>query len=85
MFAVCWAILKLQHFQVLTDHNPLIPILNNYRLGEIENPNIQCLHTQIMGYNFTSIWLKKSTTNTPDALSRHSISKPGHTGQSGHP
>jgi len=50
MLAVCWAILKchtflagLQHFKVLTDHNPLIPILNNHRLDEIENPHLQLL------------------------------------------
>ena len=50
MLAVCWAILKchtflagLQHFQVITDHNPLIPILNNHRLDEIENPRLQRL------------------------------------------
>ena len=59
MLAVCWAILKchiflagLQHFQVVTDHNPLISILNNHRLDEIENPRLQRLRTRIMGYNF---------------------------------
>jgi len=37
MLAVCWAVCKcklfltgLQHFTVVTDHNPLIPILNNH-------------------------------------------------------
>jgi len=50
LLAVCWAILKchvflagLQHFQVFTDRNPLIPILNNHRLDEIENPCLQRL------------------------------------------
>ena len=44
MLDVCWAISKcklffsgLQHFTVITDHNPLIPILNNHHLDEIEN------------------------------------------------
>ena len=84
MLAVCWAIPKchtftagLQHFQVVTDHNnPLIPILNNHRLDEIENPCLQCLRTRIMGYNLTAIWLKRSHSNTPDALSRHPVSEP---------
>ena len=66
----------LQHFQVVTDHNPLIPILNNHRLDEIENPRLQCLRTRIMGYNLTAIWLKGSHNNAPDALSRHPVSKP---------
>ena len=44
MLAVWWAIIKchtflvgLQCFQVITAHNPLILILNNHRLGEMEN------------------------------------------------
>ena len=83
MLAVCWAILKchmflagLQHFQVITDHNPLIPILNNHRLDEIENPRLQRLQTRIMGYNFTAEWLKGCNNSAPDALSRNPISDP---------
>ena len=46
--AVAWAIQKchlflasLSHFTVITNHNPLIPILNSHRLDEIENPRLQ--------------------------------------------
>ena len=60
MLAVCWAILKcklflsgLQHFKVLTDHHPLIPILNNHCLDEVENLRLQRLKTKVMAYNFT--------------------------------
>ena len=42
MLAVCWAVHKcnlflagLQHFTVVTDHNPLIPIMNSHQLDEI--------------------------------------------------
>ena len=42
---ISWAIIKckmfsagLQHFTIITDYHPLIPILNNHRLDEIENP-----------------------------------------------
>ena len=52
MLAVCWAVIKcnlflagLQHFSVITDHNPLISIINNHRLDEIENPRLQRLKT----------------------------------------
>ena len=43
MLAVCWAVSKcklmgLQHFTIITDHNPLIPILNSHHLDEIEIP-----------------------------------------------
>ena len=47
ILAVCWATLKckiflsgLQHFTVITDHNPLLPILNSYYLDEVENPRL---------------------------------------------
>ena len=48
LLAVSWAIKKchiflagLQHFSIVTDHHPLIPILNSHRLDEIENPRLQ--------------------------------------------
>ena len=66
----------LQHFQVFKDHNPLIPILNNHRLDEIENPHLQRLRTRIMGYNFTVKWFKGCNNSAPDALSRNLMSDP---------
>ena len=48
MLALAWAIVKsrlflagLPHFLVVTDYHPLVPILNNHRLNEIENPRLQ--------------------------------------------
>ena len=83
MLAVCWAISKcklflsgLQHFTVITDHNPLIPIINNHRLDEIENPRLQRLKTKMMAYNLTAQWLKGASNNAPDALSRHPVWDP---------
>ena len=85
MLVVCWAILKchtflagLQQFQLFTDHNPLIPILNSHRLDEIENPQLQRLRTRIMGYNFTAQWLKGSNNHAPDALFKNPVSDPSH-------
>ena len=76
MLVVCWATLKckiflsgLQHFVVITDHNPLLPIFNSYRLDEIDNPRLQRLRTRLMAYNFTAEWCKGSKNNAPDALS----------------
>jgi hypothetical protein len=83
LLAVTWAISKchiflarLQHFSVVTDHHPLVPILNTHRLDEIENPRLQRLKTKIMGYNFTAEWLKGAANVAPDALSRHPVSDP---------
>ena len=61
---------------VVTDHHPLIPILNNHRLDKIENPRLQRLKTRIMGYNFTAEWVKGTLNNAPDALSRNPVSDP---------
>ena len=83
MLAVCWAVSKcklfltgLQHFTIITDHNPLIPIPNNHRLDEIENPRLQRLKTRLMAYNFTAQWVKGANNNAPDALSRHPVCDP---------
>ena len=43
----------LQHFVVVTDHNPLLSILNTRRQNEIENPRLQRLKSRTMGYNLT--------------------------------
>ena len=83
MPAVCWAIMKcrvflagLQHFEVATNHNPLIPILDTRRLDEVENPRLQCLKSRLMAYHFTAHCIKGSNHNAPDALSRNPISDP---------
>jgi len=61
LLAVSWTIIKCKiflagppHFTVVTDHHPLVPILNSHRLDEIENPRLQRLKTKIMAYNFTT-------------------------------
>ena len=83
LLAVTWSVMKckmflsgLQHFQVITDHNPLIPILNSHRLDEIDNPRLQRLRTRLMAYNFTAKWCKGSTNAAPDALSRYPVLEP---------
>ena len=83
LLAVAWAITKcniflagLPHFTVVTDHHPLIPLLNNHRLDEILNPQLQHLKTKIMGYSFTASWLKGTLNKAPDALSRNPTTDP---------
>ena len=76
LLTVTWSVIKckmflsaLQHFQVVTDHSLLVPILNNHCLDEIENPCLQRLCTKLMAYNFTALWCKGSTNTMPNALS----------------
>ena len=52
MLAVTWAVIKckifltgLQTFQVITDHSPLIPILNTHRLDELRTPDCSIFAT----------------------------------------
>ena len=61
LLSVAWAVTKcslflagLPHFDVIIDHKPLLPILNNHRLNEIENIRLHCLRTKLMPYNFTA-------------------------------
>ena len=83
ILAVSWAVMKcrlflagLQHFDIIIDHNPLISILNTYRLDEIKNPRLQCLKTRIMGYNFTAQWKRGSDHHAPETLLRHPTRDP---------
>ena len=83
MLAVVWATSKchlflagLQHFQVITDHNPLIPILKHHRLDKIENPRLQRLKIKLMAYNFATEWVKGTKNDAPDALSRNPVTDP---------
>ena len=61
LLAVAWAITKcklflsgLQRFQIIIDHNPLVPILNTQCLDEIDNPQLQYLCTRLMCLQFYS-------------------------------
>ena len=83
MLAVAWATLKchlflagLQHFQVITNHNPLIPILNHHRLDEIENPRLWRLKIKLMAYISMTEWVKGTKNDAPDALSRNPVTDP---------
>ena len=74
LLAVVWTITKcdiflagLPHFSVVTDNHPLIPILNNHSLDKIQNPWLQLLKTEIMGYTFTPSWLKGTLNNAAEA------------------
>ena len=78
-----WAVQKcnifladMSHFQIITDHHPLVSILNTQCLNEIENPRLQRLKARLMPYNFTVEWVKGTLNQAPDALSRYSVSDP---------
>ncbi|XP_050709713.1 uncharacterized protein LOC126994436 [Eriocheir sinensis] len=83
MLAAVWAMQKcsfylkgLHHFEHVTDHRPLIPILNNYTLDAVENPRLQRLKEKLSPYIFTARWRAGKTLCIADALSRHPVSHP---------
>ena len=74
---VVWATMKcrlflegLPHFDVWTDHAPLLPFLNKYTLDCIDNPRLQRLRRQLDRFSFTAFWIKGKDNEAADALSR---------------
>ena len=83
MLAVVWAmnkckyyLLGLPQFMHITDHKPLIPVLNSYTLDFIENPRLQRLREKISRFVFKSSWRKGKELCIPDALSRAPVDTP---------
>ena len=82
MLAIVWAVKKCrmflagrQHFDVVTDHKPLLPIVNSKNLSDIENPRLQRLREKLTPYSLSLIWKKGSEHSIPDALSRFPTEK----------
>jgi hypothetical protein len=60
----------LPHFELVTDHRPLIPILNDYSLDKLDNPRILRLRLKMQRYQFTARWVRGKDNLDADALSR---------------
>ena len=83
LLAVAWALEKLQiyliglpNFTLITDHAPLVPILNRMKLIDVSNPRLQRLKARTLRFSFTAEWKKGSQHFAADALSRYPVSKP---------
>ena len=60
----------LPNFELITDHRPLIPILNDYSLDKLDNPRILRLRLKMQRYQFTARWVRGKENLDADALSR---------------
>lgn len=69
-------LVDLQHFTLLTDHLPLVSIINHYSLDVVENPRLQRLKEKILTYIFTAVWRAEKQLCIPDALSCTPVSQP---------
>ena len=79
----CWAMKKcdmflqgLPHFKLVTDHQPLIPILNSKGIADVDNPRLQRLMRKMLPYTFTAEWVKGKHHLVADALPRFPVDEP---------
>ena len=83
LLAIVWACKKcslylsgMQRFEIMTDHRPLVPILNSKSLAEIDNPRLQRLRERLTAFNLFATWRDGKRHAIPDALSRAPVDDP---------
>lgn len=81
MLTVAWTMSKLKlylfglpNFILMTNHHPLIPILNSYTLDAVENPHLQRLKK--ISFIFIVVWKAGKHYCIPNVLSRAPVSRP---------
>ena len=81
--AAAWAMRKcrqflegLPSFRLVTDHRPLIPILNDYHLDKLDNPRILRLRLSMQRYSFVAVWVSGKSNVMANALSRSPADHP---------
>ena len=79
LLAIQWAVDKCRlylagtHFTVLTDHKPLIGIMNGKNLDAMNNTRIQRLMSKLLGYSYEVIHIPGKKQTIADALSRSPV------------
>ena len=80
--AIQWAIKKcefyhqgLHHFEVLTDHRPLVGIFKK-QLNLLDNARLMRMREKLTGFNFEVKWVAGKSHSIADALSRAPIFQP---------
>ena len=64
-------LLGCPNFYVATDHLPLIPILGDKALDQIQNPRLRALKEKTLWFNFQSIHVPGKKQMAPDVTSRY--------------
>ena len=64
-------LLGCPNFYVATDHIPLIPILGDKALDQIQNPRLRALKEKTLRFNFQAIPVPGKRHMAPDATSRY--------------
>ena len=79
LLALQWAIYKSRMYLVeslftsVTNHIPLVSIINGKNQDLHTNPCIQRILAKLYGYNFRLLWIASKCQIVADALSRSSI------------
>ena len=80
--AAAWGMQKCQQFiegldvfELVTDHKPLVPILNDYSLDKLDNPRLLRLRLKMQRYRFKARWVPGKENVDADALSRAPVDK----------
>ena len=60
----------------MTDHRPLVPILNSYSLDQIEHRRLLRLRLKVQSFQFHVSWRKSTENVFADALSRNPVDIP---------
>ena len=67
----CGLFLHGSLFDIVTDHCPLVPILNHYSLDQIENPRLQRLVLKLRPFQLHATWCKGTDNPFADAAITH--------------
>ena len=77
MLGVVEGLYKAKHFVlgcekliVAVDHKPLLGLLNDKSLAEIDNPRLLMLKEKTLWFNFQVMWVPGRTNSGPDFMSR---------------
>ena len=65
----------LPTFELITDHKPLVPILNDHSLDKLDNPRILRLRLKMQRYQFKARWVPGKENIDADALSRAPVDR----------
>ena len=63
-------------FLIAVDHNPLVKILGDRNLGDIENPRLMYFKERTLPYSFTIKYIPGAYNTAANSLSRNPTDKP---------
>ena len=83
LLAIAWAVRRCDVFLrgvsgvvVITDHKPLLSIINHKHVDDIPNPRLQRLKMKLSLYDLTAEWMQGKENHAADALSRFPSQEP---------